>query len=205
MAPLSRAEVVACVGACVVLALVFVPDAGPVLEYRQAQVVSEPWRLLTAHVVHINLRHALVNAAAWCLIARLFASDLGASRQMLALLSGCVGIGIGLFALLPEVAWYRGLSGALHALFFCGTTVRLGTALLNRARAAVWIPVVLAVGGWAKVLHEQPPGNSLPYAEWLGAATVPQAHLIGAICGTLLGLAWLARDRRGRFSRRDVS
>jgi membrane associated rhomboid family serine protease len=43
-------------------------------------------------------------------------------------------------------------------------------------------------GGAIKVALEQPGGSATPYADWLGAGTVPQAHLAGALTGALLGV-----------------
>jgi membrane associated rhomboid family serine protease len=67
----------------------------------------------------------------------------------------------------------------------------------------LWLPAALFFGGWIKVAFEQPGGARTPYAEWLGAGTVPQAHLIGAICGTLLGLLFAALDARAEQQRRE--
>ena len=60
--------------------------------------------------------------------------------------------------------------------------------------APLWLPAALFFGGWIKVALEQPGGDTLPHAEWLGAAVVPQAHLIGAACGSMLGLAYALAD-----------
>lgn len=45
---------------------------GDALEYRQAVAFSEPWRLLTAHFVHLSFLHSLLNCVALVLLARLF-------------------------------------------------------------------------------------------------------------------------------------
>lgn len=197
MLTLSRAERVAGIGSAIVLALLLAPGAGAALEFRRSLIAVEPWRLVTAHLVHVNAAHAVVNAIAWCALARLFAPDLAARRQALALALGGVAVGVGLLVFYPGIAWYRGLSGALHALFFAGATVRLGSALRHYGRRAPWLPLLLLTGGWIKVWLERPYDAATPYAAWLGIATVPQAHLIGALCGTGLGLFWAARDRRG--------
>jgi hypothetical protein len=41
-----------------------------------------------------------------------------------------------------------------------------------------------------------PRGALTPFAEWLAAPTVPQAHLLGAIFGTALGLLFAATQPR---------
>lgn len=201
----SRAERVALAAAAVVLALQLLPAAGAVLEYRRALALEQPWRLLTAHFVHINWTHALVNCAAWWAVARLFAPDLSARRQALALLCGMFAVDAALLLLHPLLAWYRGLSGALHALYFCGATVWLARAC-PPARVSALIPLAMLAAGWVKVLIEQPSGALAPFAPWLGAPVAPQAHLAGAVGGAVLGLAFALFDaRRARFSRDAVS
>jgi membrane associated rhomboid family serine protease len=106
-------------------------------------------------------------------------------------------ISLGLAALAPGILWYRGLSGVLHALFFAGAAKWL-FSVQHRSVRALWLPAALFVGGWIKVALEQPAGDALPYADWLGAAVVPQAHLIGAACGSVFGLLLALADRRGR-------
>lgn len=197
---LSPAERLALIIAAAVL-LLHASGLGDALEYRRALLASEPWRLITGHVVHINWPHALINAAALVIVARLFAPDLGASRQALVLVSAALLIGLGLGSLAPQVYWYRGLSGALHALFFAGATLWLASARPRTVRT-LWLPAALVVGGWIKVALEQPAGEALPYADWLGAAVVPQAHLIGAAWGSALGLA-LALTHAGRNKQRS--
>ena len=169
--------------------------AADALELRRALWQGEPWRLLTGHLVHLNWLHALVNAAALVIVARLFAHDLDAARQAAVMAISAIVIGVGLMSLYRGIDWYRGLSGVIHALFFAGATAWLaGERSLDLRK--VWLPVALVAGGWIKVLAEQPRGDVLPHAEWLGAAVVPQAHLIGATCGTAIGLLFALADRR---------
>ena len=107
-------------GIAAVVLLLHASGLGDAFEYRRALLATEPWRLLTGHLVHINWPHAVINAAALLIVARLFAPDLSAPRQLVVLLSAGVVIGLGLAALAPGILWYRGLSGVLHALFFAG-------------------------------------------------------------------------------------
>lgn len=187
---LSRAEKIAIALALAMLLLQV--GAGGALEYRVALLADQPWRLVTGHFVHVNWQHALINAAALCVVARLFAPDLTAARQFGALLGAALVISACLMWIYPSIQWYRGLSGALHGVFFAGATVWLLRAP-RRARQ-LWLPAALFIGGWVKVAFEQPGGAATPYAEWLGAGVVPQAHLAGAACGTALGLVFAVAD-----------
>jgi rhomboid family GlyGly-CTERM serine protease len=205
----SRPERSALVGAALIVLLQQLGAAGTALEYRRALLAAEPWRLVTAHLVHVNWEHALINAAAWWLVARLFGPDLDLRRQLIALFAGAIAIGAGLAALHPTILWYRGFSGVLHALFFAGAACWLADALArpgSRTLRALRLPAALFVGGWIKVVLEQPSGSATPFAEWLGATIVPQAHLLGAVAGTLLGLAFAWRDtKKNAAAMRGVS
>jgi len=170
------------------------------LEYRRALLGAEPWRTLSAHLVHLNAQHAVINALALLVVARLFAPDLNALRQGVVLLVSALAISIGLALFYPAIAWYRGLSGVVHGLYFAGATAWLVRAR-PRTAAVLWLPLALVAGGWIKVLLEQPAGETLPHADWLGAAVVPQAHLIGAVCGTVLGLVFALADPRRQQQR----
>jgi rhomboid family GlyGly-CTERM serine protease len=173
---------------------------GETLEYQRRLLADEPWRVLTAHLVHINWTHALVNAAALWIVARLYAEDLGAGRQALALGASALVISAALALLYPSIDWYRGLSGALHGLFFAGAAKWL---LSERPRTfrRLWLPATLFAGGWVKVALEQPGGATTPHAQWLGAAVVPQAHFVGALCGTVLGALFAATQPGGEQQR----
>lgn len=188
----SRAEVIALALALLILLLQALPIL-KALEYQPTTLNSEPWRWLSGHLVHVNWQHALINAIALWVVARLFAPDLNAGRQSASLLIAALAISACLALFYPTIVWYRGLSGALHGLYFAGATIWLIKARPRRFQQ-LWLPSALFFGGWIKVALEQPSGATTPYAEWLGAGVVPQAHLVGAACGTLLGLLFALRD-----------
>lgn len=172
-----------------ILAAELFPVAG-FLEYRRALAFSEPWRLLTAHYVHLSFLHACLNGVALLLLGHLFADRLR-PRDVFAMLAlAPLGISITFWLLLPELQWYRGLSGVLHAIYFAGCVAWIS----QTAGKARWLPIAALVGGTVKVLLEQPWDASFPVHEVLRVAVVPQAHLIGAIVGTAAGL--LLRSRR---------
>ncbi|MGH8250932.1 MAG: rhombosortase [Steroidobacteraceae bacterium] len=177
----------------VVLAAEFL-NLGPAFEYRRSLLLTEPWRLLTGHFVHLSLMHALLNCVALMLLGRLFADRLRAA-DLFALIAGApLAISLVFWLVLPELAWYRGLSGTLHAIYFTGCVVWIARTG-GRARG---FPIAALVLGTVKVLLEQPWDASFPYREWLGAAVVPQAHLIGALGGAVAGLGILAARARRR-------
>ncbi len=164
---------------------------GDALEYRRVVAFMEPWRLLTGHYVHLSLVHALLNGVALLLLGRLFANRLRPVELWTLLAATPVVISLLFWMLLPELHWYRGLSGVLHSIYFAGCVAWIAETT-GRAR---WLPLAALVGGTLKVLIEQPWDSSFPTHEWLRVAVVPQAHLIGAIVGTAAGL-WIKHLRR---------
>lgn len=189
-------------GAAIALLALHAFAPGESLEWRRALLAAEPWRIVTGHLVHVGWRHALINALALVVVARLFAPDLGVRRQLATLAASALAVSAALAWLYPAIEWYRGLSGALHGLYFAGAV----TWLLSEPRRSVrslWLPTTLVAGGWIKVALEHPVAGSVAQAEWLGAAVVPQAHLAGAVCGTLLGALFAASNARAVREKRE--
>lgn len=183
-------------GAISILLLQSMPAALPALEYRRELLAAEPWRLLGAHLVHVNWPHAIVNAGAWLLLARLFLRELGFARQFVCLATSAMFISLALVAWYPAIAWYRGASGVLHALFFAGALAMLADGVGQSQKRLALLALALLAGGWIKVAAEWPQGPDTAFSDWLGIATVPQAHLLGAAWGTALGLVAVRRRRR---------
>jgi rhomboid family GlyGly-CTERM serine protease len=175
----------------VVLALELLSD-GSLLEYRRTLLAAEPWRLLSGHLVHLSLIHALLNGVALVLLGRLFEPRLRAGELWMVLGTAPILISLVFWIAMPGLEWYRGLSGVLHALYFAGCVVWLAEAH-GRAR---WLPMAALAAGALKVLLEQPWDASFPFREWLGASIVPQAHIIGAAIGSAAGLYFSLRHRR---------
>ena len=171
-----------------VCALLALPELGgePVraaLSYNRAALAQgEWWRLLTAHFVHMDAGHALLNGLGVVLMWALFARDYSPLRWLAIYLFSALTISAGLWMFDPQIEWYVGASGALHGVMTAGTL-----AHLRRRDLDGWILAVFIVG---KLAYEQLAG-SMPFA---GAAhTVVDAHLYGAVGG--LALALLLRSR----------
>jgi rhomboid family GlyGly-CTERM serine protease len=181
----SGAERFALAGAIAVL-LLQCADLGSALEYRRALLAAEPWRLLTAHLVHASWPHAIVNALAWLALARLLAPDLPPARQAVLLTSSALGTDLLLWLAAPEVAWYRGLSASLHGLCASGAVLWLARPSARGLRPRLW-PALLLAAVWAKVLAEQLGAGPIANEHWLGVTVITRSHLFGAASGTLAG------------------
>ena len=141
---------------------------------RAALAGGEAWRLLTAHLVHLDLRHALLNGCGLILMWALFARDYTGWQWLLVVLGAVVAIDAGLWVLDSTVQWYVGSSGALHGIMAAGAL-----AHLRRREPDGWI---LAGFLAAKLAWEHWVGP-LPLA---GGAVVVDAHLYGVIGGAVV-------------------
>jgi rhomboid family GlyGly-CTERM serine protease len=176
----DRAYGWALIGACLLLVL---PQLGGetvrnALGYdRAALAQGQWWRLLSAHFVHLDAQHALLNGLGMVLMWALFARDFSPWRWAAIYLFSAMTISGGLWLLNPEIEWYVGASGALHGVMTAGTL-----AHLRRRDLDGWILTAFIV---AKLAYEQFAG-SMPFA---GAAhTVVDAHLYGAAGGLTVAL-----------------
>lgn len=196
---ISATEQQAIAGALVIFALQALAPLQLMLEYRYELIQAQPWRAFSAHFVHINWTHAVINVAAWIILARLFADELASWRHLVVIAVSAVGVSAWLALIHPEIAWYRGLSGVLHGVFFAGAIAWTGTTLraIDAGKSSLYLPIGLIAVGWAKVVAEQPAGSATLHADWLDAAIVPQAHLAGSVIGNAIGAMMAFCSRRG--------
>lgn len=147
---------------------------------RELVEQGQVWLLFSGHIVHLNWSHWLLNMAGLAIVAFFFSSH-ASFKQWLAviLVSACV-INIGLWWLLPEIRTYVGLSGVLHGLFLYGA--------LREIRFYPTSGYVLTTVLIAKLVWEFFNG-ALPGSEDMtGGRVLTEAHLLGAIGGTLVWL-----------------
>jgi len=148
------------------------------LRYERAALAQgQLWRLISAHWVHLNLRHALVNIAGFALLWALFARDFSPRQWLLILAAAVIAIDAGLWLLDSTVQWYVGSSGVLHGILAAGTL-----AHLKRREPDGWVLVALLAG---KLLYEQRVGP-LPFSG--SSEVVVDAHLYGVIGGLAAAL-----------------
>ncbi|AOY99299.1 rhombosortase [Cupriavidus sp. USMAHM13] len=161
------------------------------LYLRDAVLTGEWWRLVTAMWVHLGWRHWLADtlAAAGLLLLGGVAAR---TRALLAVLAACGLAAQAALLRLPEVAWYGGLSGALH-----GLAAWTGLRLLQRPGWPRVAGVALCLGVLVKVWLEQSWLAAVVFEPAWGFGVVRAAHAAGALAGLLLWLAgeWLAARR----------
>ncbi len=148
-------------------------SVGQLLRYdRSAIAAGGWWRLLTAHMVHLDAHHLILNELGLVLMWSLFAQDYDPVEWCAIVLGGALAISSGLWWLSPRVSWYVGASGVLHSVMAAGAMKHLATRAWDR-----WI---LVVGLGVKLCWEQWGGSAAPLI-------VVDAHLYGAMSGFILG------------------
>jgi rhomboid family GlyGly-CTERM serine protease len=144
---------------------------------RSAIAAGGWWRLLTAHIVHLDVHHLILNALGLVLMWSLFAQDYDPVEWCAIVMAGALAISSGLWWLSPRVGWYVGASGVLHSMMAAGAAKHFAERAWDR-----WI---LFVGLCVKLAWEQWGGHAAPLV-------VVDAHLYGAAAGFALGalLSW---------------
>ncbi len=159
------------------------------LRYERSAVVEQHqwWRLVTGQWLHLGWRHGVVNLAAWLMMCLLLVPALGTGRVSLVLLGSVAGTAAGLLWH-GDLAWYVGLSGALHGML-------AGAMVVAWRRTPAQASLVLALVT-AKLVAEQMLGEGLTGTLAAGVRVVTEAHVWGAIGGVLIGLALALFPRR---------
>jgi rhomboid family GlyGly-CTERM serine protease len=162
-------------------------DGLPALQYeRRALAAGQLWRLITAHLVHLNAWHAVLNLAGLGLLTGLFPRSYTALEWLAVALASALAIDAGLWFGDPWVEWYVGLSGVLHGVLAAGAIAWWRAE--SRTFAAL-LSLILT----AKLAYEQTRGP-LPFSGSL--PVVVDAHLYGAIGGAITALAIIKLRRR---------
>src|SRR5258708_22871882 len=90
-------------------------SVGQLLRYdRSAIAAGGWWRLLTAHIVHLDIHHLALNELGLVLMWSLFAQDYDAVEWCAIVSAGALAISFGPWWLRPRVAWYCGAARGLH-------------------------------------------------------------------------------------------
>jgi len=144
---------------------------------RAAIADGQLWRLLSGHLVHLNLSHLLLNGAGLILVWMLVGQNMSTSRWLLIIVVAIAGINAGFWWLDTELQWYVGLSGLLHGLLAAG----LVAGLQNSRGESMLIGLFVI----AKLVFEQVAGP-LPGSENAsGGAVIVNAHLYGAVAAAV--------------------
>lgn len=157
----------------------------PLLFQRNAIMQGEIWRIITGNLVHTNHYHLFLNLAGLGFIWILFKSFLSLRVFYVSLFLTTLGVGLGIFFLSKELAWYAGLSGALYGLFIIASSLALRCKdYLLSLPILIGLPIKLV---W-DVFNDDLTQSS---AKLIEAPIATDAHIYGAATGLAVSLALL--------------
>ncbi|MGA3159227.1 MAG: rhombosortase [Steroidobacteraceae bacterium] len=152
---------------------------------RVALLQGQYWRLFSAHLVHLDAHHLLLNAAGLLLLWMIFAREFSGREWLLVVLCSVGTIDAGLWWLSSHVYWYAGASGVLHGVWAAGACA----SLWRRERFGILLAAVLV----GKLAYEHFLG---PNPLDAGLPVVSIAHIYGAAGGALAALILALLPRR---------
>jgi rhomboid family GlyGly-CTERM serine protease len=169
---------------CTSIASIY-PNSLQLLMWDRAAIdAGQWWRLLTAHLVHLDVRHLLLNIFGLLLIVEILCQTMTALDFISLLFTCALGVGGLLWYLQPSLQWYAGLSGVLYGLWAAGAAL---TWLSGRQGLAICAGIALV----AKLILFNHSVLSMPI--------VSVAHVYGAASGLLWVCFWWLSERKVIF------
>lgn len=151
---------------------------------------GQAWRLLSANFVHLGWYHWMLNALGIVILLLLCPQPLRLRQWLTRLVVLSLGVSLGLWLWVPELARYVGLSGVLHGLFVLG--------LWPQARQGDRIAWVCLLYLAAKLIYEVMAGAPVSDELAIGGKVITESHLFGALSGLLYALGGASLERRCR-------
>lgn len=144
------------------------------LRYQQNWLANgEYWRIFSAHWVHVNTPHLLLNAFGLVLCMGITSPPWSIMRWVIYNFLLTLGISISFTLLNPELQWYAGYSGVLYGIFML--------AAIDLYRRDKPIAVLLTMAISTKIVLEQVGGFNVTSSKFIGTPVVIDAHLYGAL------------------------
>ena len=183
------------------------PDLAAYLEDRDGG--AEPWRLLTGHLAHRSVPHALLCLLLFIPLGALWERRLGTLRFVG--IYGILALGVAVFVRLAHDDWesYRGLSGVVYGLLALEliaprpepdaikASARRARAIDPFCVARVSFALILA-GKTLAELASAPAGIDHGIYGALSCRYLPGSHLGGLVAGGLIAVVLHTRNARSR-------
>ena len=162
-----------------------------IFEYNRDLIVHQQyWRLVSAHLMHTNFNHLLLNTGGLILLWALHGEKYSPLNIFLMFVFIGLSISIGIHVFTPELDKYVGLSGLLHGIFIWGACDDIKIGLKSG--------YAMIIGALIKIGHEQYHGPDAALGETINAIVAIDAHLYGVIAGFIafmLKQAWYYKLR----------
>jgi len=148
------------------------------LDWQPALVAREPWRAISAALVHYSALHLVANLAGTLLVGALGAFARVPVRMAVAWLLAWPLTQLGL-CWRPDLLHYGGLSGVLHA----GCACVAWQLIVHERGGRRAVGALVLIGIAVKVIGESPAGPALRHPAGWDIATAPFAHASGLVAG----------------------
>lgn len=159
------------------------------------------YRWVTGHFTHLGWSHTGLNLIGLSLIWWAYGRQISNAIWLIFIVICPLGISWGLDALSSDVGYYVGLSGVLHGMFALAITSALLKFLFGNpfslGKAFCWEDAILFFGLWGKIIYEQTLGAVPMTAALAGDSVVIDAHLFGALLGTVFAFLIQIMSRSG--------
>lgn len=167
----------------VLLLSLWADTLNPYLRYEYSVPFSDaPWRWLSAHWVHLNTYHALLNIAGGLILAIWLGGLLPLWIWLVSIPLISAGICLCLILFQPGIHFYVGFSGVLHGLLVLGFT-RLYD--INKLMGGLALAIIVA----KLILEHWQPSVLATTEALIEGRVISIAHIYGAIMGLFLAVA----------------
>jgi rhomboid family GlyGly-CTERM serine protease len=165
------------------------PGVGTALVYDRSAILSgELWRLVTCHWVHFSVSHLFYDVTVLGITGWIIESRGYRYFAALCLLSA-LSISFAMLALLPDMAFYGGVSGIAMA-----STVYLALQCLCKPAPWRWVGLSILFLCVGKLIFEAFIGHFILVPSKDDWVVVPLSHLVGTFSGLIMYL-WSAMNR----------
>ncbi|MCB1656936.1 MAG: rhombosortase [Pseudomonadales bacterium] len=147
------------------------------------------WRLVSAHFIHANSVHLLLNMSALALILALFDRVFGTFEWLVLIMMSAIIQSLAMYFYMPQVVYYVGFSGVIHSLYVAGT-VKLITNASERVMAFILLCLVTL-----KLLTESLEQGISVTEKMIGSHVLTEAHLMGAVIGLAFSVGVIVLEK----------
>jgi rhomboid family GlyGly-CTERM serine protease len=172
-----------------------VPGTARWFEYDRAMLAQgQAWRVVSCHWAHFTSQHLLWDVVVFFGLAA-FCERRSRTALLAAIALAAVVIPAAVWCWQPELLTYRGLSGIDSAVFALLGVGILSDSLRERRWRGAAVVGLAAAGFIGKIIFEMLVGGTVFVESSAAFVPVPLAHLVGAACGAVIGLAALQVER----------
>ncbi len=147
--------------------------------YSSEQLLFEPWRLLTGHIVHASWQHLFINIVNLILLRLVFKEWLSNKEFSFFIIFSALFISLGLWVI-GSLSSYVGFSGIFHGLLLY--------LLLVYWQRSPWIFSIAIACVLGKVIYEQLFGPSSTLEDFINIGVSINSHALGIMSGLIFWL-----------------